>query len=148
MAYSYKYDEEEKTVKPRKLQTNRNAIKLILLNIITLGIYGIIFFIPFSNDIDKIAARHDGTKTPNYLFAFLLSLFTFQIVLLIWHYNIADRIDAALTERNIPYNFGTGTFWTWMFFGSFILIGPCVYYFKLCKAMNLLCEDYNKKLDA
>ena len=29
--------------------------------------------------------------------------------------------------------------------GSFIFVGPFVYIHKLCKAMNLLSEDYNVK---
>ena len=45
--YPYGYDDEEKEYTPPKLQTNRKMWKLMLLNILTLGIYGIIFFIPF-----------------------------------------------------------------------------------------------------
>jgi hypothetical protein len=41
--------------------------------------------------------------------------------------------------------FGTSSFWGWYFLGSFIFIGPFVYFHKLCTAMNLLCEDYNAK---
>jgi hypothetical protein len=39
--------------------------KLILLNVLTLGIYSIIFFIPFSFDLDKIAPKSDRSKTMN-----------------------------------------------------------------------------------
>ena len=79
----------------------------------------------------------------NYLWAYILSIFTFAIVIDIWHYQIAARIEEALEARKIDYEFGTGDFWKWYIFGSFILVGPFVYYYKLCKAMNLLCEDYN-----
>ena len=143
MAYKYAYDCEEKEYTPPKLITNRSMWKLMIFNYLTLGIYGIIFFIPFSFDIDKIAPTSDRSKTMNYLFAYVLSLLTFSIVLDIWYYQIAKRISEALEQRNIDYEFGTEDFWGWFFFGSFILIGPFVYFHKLCKAMNLLCEHYN-----
>jgi hypothetical protein len=56
-------------------------------------------------------------------------------------------VDEALSERDIDYNFGTGDFWKWFILGSLIYIGPFVYFHKLCKAMNLICEDYNQKAD-
>ncbi len=143
MAYKYHYDDEEKEYKPPKLQTNRSMWKLMILTILTLGIYSIFFFIPFSFDLDKIAPKSDHSKTMNYLFAYILSLFTFSIVLIIWHHLIAERVEEALVKRNINYKFGTNTFWGWYFFGSFILVGPFIYFHKLCKAMNLLCEHYN-----
>ena len=144
MAYKYTYDDEEKEYKAPKLQTNRSMWKLEILNILTLGIYSIIFFIPFSFDIDKIAPKRDHSKTFNYLFAYILALITGNIALLIWHYHMASRIEEALSKRGIPYEFSTSDFGGWYFFGSFILVGAFVYFHKLCKAMNLLCEHYNE----
>lgn len=135
MPYKYSYDYEEKPYTPPKLQTNRSMWKRILLNIVTLGIYSIFFFIPFSMDPDRIAPKRDHTKTTNYLPAYIVSLFTFQIVLLCWHDQIADRVDEALTKRHILYDFGTDTFWGWYFFVSFILVGPFIYFHKLCTAI-------------
>ena len=144
MAYKYNYDYEEKEYKPEKLKTNRKMWKLMLFSILTLGLYTIVFFIPFSFDIDKVAPRRDGNRTMNFVFAYILALFTFNIVMDVWHYQIADRVEEALSKRNITYDFGTGDFWGWFVFGSLILVGPFVYFHKLCKAMNLLCESYNE----
>ncbi len=148
MAYRYPYDEEEKKYTPPKLATDRSMWKLMILSILTLGIYGIIFFIPFSFDIDKIAPKSDHTKTPNFLFAYIFSIFTFNIVLDIWQYQMAGRIEEALGERNISCSFSKNDFWLWFILGSFILVGPFVYFHKLCKAMNLLCENYNENQTA
>ena len=145
MAYHYSYDDEEVKYQPPKLQTNRNMWKLMILNILTLGIYSIFFFIPFSFDLDKVDPKREREKTMNFLLAFVLSLFTFSIVITVWHYHIAGRIEEALRRRNINYDFDTGDFWKWYFFGSFILIGSFVYFHKLCTAMNLLCQSYNEK---
>jgi magnesium-transporting ATPase (P-type) len=144
MAYKYSYDREENEYRPPKLKTNRNMWKLMILNILTLGIYGIIFFIPFSFDIDKISPKEDRSKTFNYLFAYILSIFTLSIVLLFWHHQMAARLEEAIDKRKIEYDFSTSDFWMWYILGSFILIGPFVYFHKLCKAMNLLCESYNE----
>ncbi len=146
MAYKYSYDYEEKEYREPELQTNRSMLKLMILNLLTLGIYSILFFIPFSFDLDKVAPKSDRSKTMNFLSAYILAFFTFSIVLVIWHYEIAKRVEEALSKRQIDYTFTTGTFWKWFFFGSFILVGPFVYFHKLCRAMNLLCEDYNKSL--
>ena len=147
MAYKYQYDpdSEARAYQAPKLQTDRSMWKLMLLNILTLGIYGIIFFVPFSFDLDKIAPKKDRSRTMNYLFAYIFSLFTMSIVMLVWHHHIATRVEEALSERSIPYNFSTSDLWAWYIFGSFILVGPFIYMHKLCKAMNLLCEHYNQK---
>ena len=143
MSYKYSYDYEEKPYVAPKLKTNRNVWKFILLSILTLGIYEIMFFIPLSFDLDKVSPARDRSKTMNYLTAWILSLFTFRIVLYIWQYMFASKVTDALGERGIEYNFGTRDFWIWFVLGSLILVGPFVYIHKLCTAMNLLCESYN-----
>ena len=143
MPYPYTYT-DEKEYKAPQLKTDRSMWKLMILNILTLGIYSIFFFIPFSFDLDKVAPKSDRSKTMNYLFAFIVAYFTFSVVILIWHYQIAERVNEALTERNIDYEFDTGAFWGWYFFGFLILIGPFIYFHKLCTAMNLLCAHYNE----
>ena len=145
MAYKYSYDYEEKKYEPPKLQTNRSVWKLMILNILTLGIYSIFFFVPLSFDLDKVDPKREREKTMNFLLAYVLSIFTFSIVITIWHYHIASRIEEALSRRNIDYDFSTSDFWKWYLFGSLIIVGPFVYLNKLCNAMNLLCQSYNEK---
>ena len=146
MAYRYPYDDEEKAYVPPKLKTDRSMWKLIIFSILTLGIYSIVFFIPFSFDLDKIAPKPDRSKTMNFLFVYILSIFTASIAMVCWHYQIAQREEEAMEKRDIRYNFGTNDFWTFGVFGAlFFGLGEFVYYHKLCRAMNLLCADYNEK---
>ena len=145
MPYPYSYDDEARNYKPRKLTTNRNMWKLMILNILTLGVYSVFFFTPLADELDKISPKKDRSKTMSFFAAYVLAFFTASIVMTYWHYQIADRIDDALSECGIPMDFGTGDFWGWYFFGSLILVGPFIYFHKLCKAMNALCEDYNRK---
>ena len=55
-----------------QLKTSRNAIKTILLTILTLGIYSIVLYSKMSSEINLAASRYDGKKTMN--FALLFSL--------------------------------------------------------------------------
>ena len=128
----------------KQLKTNRGLLKLILLSIITLGIYGIVVMSGVSTDINIVASRYDGRKTMHFcLVLFIFSWLTCGIVPLVWYHRISDRIGTELARRGIDYNFGAGTFWGWGFFGVLILVGPFIYTYKLLKSMNLLCADYN-----
>ncbi len=129
-----------------KLKTNRGLIKLILLSIITFGIYPLVVMSSISSDINVIASRYDGKKTMHYcLLVFIFTGLTFGIAPLVWYHRISKRIGNELTRRGISYSFGAGSFWGWNILGALIGIGPLVYTHKLFKAMNLLCADYNAK---
>ena len=129
-----------------KLKTNRGLLKLILLGIITFGIYPIVFYSNLSTDINLIASRYDGKKTMHYcLLLFLVGPITMGIAAFVWSHRLCARMGNELRRRGIAYKFGAGTFWGWNILGSLIGIGPFIFLHKLCKAMNLLCEDYNAR---
>ena len=133
-------------VPARKLKTNRGLIKLILLSLITFGIYPLVVMSGISSDINVIASRYDGKKTMHFcLLAFIFTGLTFGIAPIVWYHRISKRIGNELNRRGIGYSFGAGSFWGWSVLGSLIGIGPLVYTHKLFKAMNLLCADYNAK---
>lgn len=124
-------------------KTNYGMLKLILLSMITFGIYGLVVFSNMSTDINVIAAKYDGKKTMHYcLLVFVFSWLTLGIAPLVWYHRLSARIGKELTRRGIAYRFGAGSFWGWTLLGSLIFVGPFVYLHKLCKAMNLLGEDY------
>lgn len=128
----------------KKLKTNRGLIKLILLSIITFGIYPLVVMSSISTDINVIASRYDGKKTMHYcLLVFIFTGLTFGIAPLVWYHRISKRIGNELNRRGISYSFGAGSFWGWNILGALIGIGPLVYTHKLFKAMNKLCADYN-----
>ena len=127
------------------LKTNRGLLKTILLGIITFGIYPIVVMSGISTDINLIAGRYDGKRTMHYcLVLFIFSWLTFGIVPLVWFHKISARIGNELIRRRIPYSFGAGSYWGWVILGSLIAVGPMVYLYKLCHAMNLLCADFNQ----
>jgi len=127
-----------------QLATNRSLLKYILLSIIAFGIYGIVVMSAVSTDINTIAGRYDGKKTMHYcLVLFIFSWLTMGIASFVWFHKISNRIGAELTRRRIAYSFSAGTFWGWGILGSFIIVGPFVYFHKLLQSMNLLSENYN-----
>ena len=127
-----------------QLKTNRGLIKLILLSLLTFGIYGLVVMSSVSTDINTIATRYDGKKTTHYLLmTFVFSWLTFGIVPLVWYTKISSRIGGELQRRGIDYSFGGGQFWLFGVLLSCVVFGPFVYYHKLFKSMNLLSEHYN-----
>lgn len=128
------------------LKTNRGMVKFILLNLITLGIYSLVAYTSIGNDVNQIVSRYDGKRTMHFcLLVFLIAPITLGIASVVWFHRISNRIGDELLRRGLPYRFGAGSFWGWNIFGSLILIGPLVYLHKLCKAMNILCSDYNAR---
>lgn len=102
----------------RQLNTRRGLLKLILLSIITFGIYPFVFFSGISEDINLIASRFDGKKTMHYcLMAFIIGPLTFGIGFIVWFHNLSSRMGNELARRGIAYSFGAsdycgyGTFW-------------------------------------
>ena len=128
------------------LQTNRGMLKTILLSILTFGIYSIVVYSGISSDINTIASRYDGRKTMHYcLLLFLVMPITGGIAAFIWSHRLCARMGNELRRRGIAYSFGAGSFWGWNILGSAFGIGPFIFLHKLCKAMNLLCADYNAR---
>lgn len=127
-----------------QLKTNRSFIKVILLSLITFGIYGMVTYASISNDLNVIASRYDGKKTMNYwLLIFVITPITLGIGAIVWMHKISARMGAELKRRNIDMKFGAGTFWGWNVLGAFIIVGPIIYMVKFFKAINALAADYN-----
>ena len=132
-------------VPAKKMSTSRGFWKLLLLTPLTIGIYPLIFWCSLSGDLNQIASRYDGKSTMNALLMAILTPFTLGILYFVWFHRLSNRIGAELTRRGISYGFSASTFWIWDVLLTCIAIGPFVFIAKLCKALNLLSEDYNQK---
>ena len=127
-----------------QIPTNRSMLKLVLLGILTLGIYPLVINSKMSENINTIASKYDGKKTMHYcLLFFLVAPITLGIGLFVWNHRFANRIGAELERRHLSYAFSARTFWLWNILGILIIVGPFVYTHKLCTAMNMLAADYN-----
>ena len=128
----------------RQLRTNRSLLKLILLSLITFGIYGLVVMCHISSEINEVASRYDGKKTMHFaLVVFVFSWLTMGIVPIVWQHKISNRIGDELQRRNQDYKFSAKDFWLWGVLGALIIVGPFVYCHKFLKSMNLINADYN-----
>lgn len=135
---------EASTAPVGQLKTNRGLLKLFLLSIITFGLYPIFFYASIGNDVNVICSRYDGKKTMNYwLLCFLVGPLTLGIGYIVWIHKLSNRIGTEMARRGLPHRISAGTYWLWTFLGAFIGVGPFIYIYKLCKAMNTLSKHYN-----
>ena len=134
-------------VKPAlQLPTNRGLLKMILLGLITFGIYPIVVYSKISEEINLVASPHDGKHTNHYcLMYFIFSWLTLGIAPFVWIHRICNRMGGELQRRGLGYRFGAIDFWLWGILGSLIVVGPFIFVHKFLKSMNLINEDYNQK---
>ncbi len=126
------------------LKTNRSLAKLILLSMVTFGIYAIIVYCGISESVNTVATRNDQKHTMHFaLLMFLIGPITFGIAYIVWFHKISNRIGDELRRRNIPTTFDASSYWIWNVLGSVIIIGPFIYAYKLLTSTNQLCESYN-----
>lgn len=130
----------------RQLKTDRGLLKLILLSLVTLGIYSLFFYANISNELNLLASRYDGKKTMSYwLLLFIIGPITLGIGYIVWMHKLCARMGDELRRRGIHYQFDAGTYWLWHVLGSLIIVGPFIFLHKLCTAANLLAADYNRR---
>lgn len=128
------------------LRTNRGLLKILLFNLITLGIYQIVVEDHISDELNMLVTRYDARRTMRFGWIFFIfSWLTLGIAPIVWYHRTSDRMNFELRRRNIAYGFGAGDFWLWAVLGSLILVGPFIYIHKRMKAMNLINADYNQK---
>ncbi|MFI3200120.1 MAG: DUF4234 domain-containing protein [Eubacteriales bacterium] len=128
-----------------RLKTDRSMWKLILLSMITFGIYAIVAYCEMVNSMNTIATKYDGKNTMHYLLAIIVSSFTCGIYGMIWCHGYCNRMGEELQRRGINYQFNANTFWLWGILGGCIIVGPFVFLHKQIEAMNLLSRDFNEK---
>jgi hypothetical protein len=98
----------------------RSLMKLILLSLITCGIYGIFFWWGYINDINDVCVC-DGKKSPNYLIVTILTFLTCGIYYLFWLYNQGERLKIIAPDYGLEFKQGGGSV-VWMYLaGSFVL---------------------------
>ncbi len=69
---------------------NRNIVACVILSIVTIGIYGIYWFIKMTDDSNALAPKNATTSGGK---AFLLSLITCGIYGIYWNYKLGLKVD-------------------------------------------------------
>ena len=101
----------------------KDWLKILLLSIVTCGIYGIVFFYQYGEDTNKVCAG-DGKNTMNYLLALLLSAVTCGIFGLVWLYQVFARLEPCTKKAQSPI------------VSVLILCVPVYSFYYMCDVMN------------
>lgn len=123
---------------------HRSLLKLILLSIITCGIYGIIFWYSYSDDMNRVC-QGDGKHTQNFIIVILLNFITCGIYGLIWYYGLGNRLSENAPRYGVSFQENGTTILLWIVVGSLLCgVGTFVAMHILIKNMNILGERYNQ----
>lgn len=120
----------------------RSLAVLILLSLVTCGIYAIVFFYQYTEDVNKIC-HGDGKSSMSYILVCLLSVITCGIYWFYWLYQQANRLYCAAPRYRMNFQEDGGTVLLWYLLGSFIIVGPFIALHILIKNMNAIAPVYN-----
>lgn len=95
----------EATPPPVPAIRHRNVALYTILTIVTLGLFGIYWFVTLTNDANTISCHPEKMGGVS---SFLLVLVTCGIWSFVWAYNLGNEIDEAKTLRGIPPSGNTG----------------------------------------
>ncbi len=126
------------------LTTDYSLLTVLLLSMVAFGIYGIYKYYHLTEEVNTVCSPHDGKKSMNYiLLALIVSPLTGGIGMIVWLYNISNRIETECKRRNLSVDLSSNDFWLWYVLGSLIIVGPFIFLNKLFKAVNAMNESYN-----
>ena len=120
----------------------RNFVTLILLSIVTCGIYTYYFIYTATRDINTMVGDDGHNVDPTT--ALLLSIFTCGIYTLYWYYSQGNRMKALADRNNIACQENGTTYLLWMVIGSLLCgVGYYIGMYMFVKNLNILAEAYN-----
>ena len=127
-----------------RLTDNRGLISLILLTIVTCGIYYYYYIYKMAHDIN-IACAGDGQETGGLVQFLLLSIITCGIYSLYWEYKLGNRLALNAPRYGLTIQENGTTVLMWRLFGMLICgIGSWYGVYLLLKNANLICNAYNR----
>jgi len=127
------------------VQNNRSLLKLILLSIVTCGIYDLFFIHTLARDVNIICGA-DGKNTPGLLKLWLFSILTCGIYAYIWYYNLGNRLAESAPRYGLTFAENGTSVLMWMLFGSLLCgIGPFIALNIIIKNTNQLATAYLTK---
>ncbi|MDR2435117.1 MAG: DUF4234 domain-containing protein [Treponema sp.] len=122
----------------------RGLAGLVLLSIITLGIYGLYWIFKLAKDVNTIC-EGDGKKTGGLLKVLLLGIITLGIYDMVWLYMLGDRLQDNAPKYGLAFKESGGMVLLWYVLGAFIVVGPFIALYIIIKNTNALAEKYNKQ---
>lgn len=115
-----------------------SGVKFWLLNILTLGIYGMVVWYRMTKNLNAMADKAGEKQISGYITALLLGIITCDIYLIIWmfkFYGLANRLNKKANAGVAP----SGTFV--MFLMGLI---PIYSFFWMANMNNQLADAYER----
>ena len=131
-------------VTSHKMVSNRALWKMILLGLITLGIYPVIAKDKMIHELNIAAFKHDGLITLSPVALTPLFALTFFIYYFVYNHQYVARLRTELRYRGIFYSVGPAHFWLLNVLFGFTIVCPLIYSHKVIKAHNLINDHYNR----
>ena len=126
------------------LKTDRSLIIMLLLSVVTCGIYWYIFVYQLAKDVNT-ACEGDGEETPGLLILILLSIITCGIYSFIWYYKLGNRLANNASRYGFSVTENGTTVLLWMLIGQLMCgIGPIIAWNIIINNTNLVCTGYNR----
>lgn len=143
-------DQGEKNIIKTEFKENRNALIIMLLSILTCGIYSVYYYSTVIRDVNYIC-EEDGKTTPGVVKFILLSMITAGIYGIYWNYKVCMRTEnyqnTHWEETGItikPALSGTA-YILWTLLGSLLFgAGPIIAFCLFTRNMNNISKIYNK----
>lgn len=115
---------------------------VLLLSIVTCGIYYYVYLYQMTRDLNTMAGNDDKHVDP--ALAVVLSLVTCGIYSYWWYYQMGNRMQNMGRANNITVEESGTTYLLWILLGSLICgIGPLIGMYLFIKNFNNLAFAYN-----
>lgn len=85
------------------IQQDRNYLKIVLLSLVTCGIYWFYYIYEIARDTNALC-RGDGEETPGLASYFFLSLVTCGVYAYYWYYKLGDRLHKNAPRYNLQFS--------------------------------------------
>lgn len=127
------------------IKDDRSFLKLLLLSIITLGIYEIWYLHHWTKDINTLC-KDDGKNNEGVLLYILFTLVTCGLFPIFWWFKAADRLARAAVRESVAVDISGGKVLGFCILGMFTW-GIFIWYaqYLVMRATNDLATDYNSK---
>ena len=129
----------------RPMKDDRSFLKLLLLSIITLGIYEFWHLHHWTKDINTLC-KDDGKNNEGVLLYILFTLLTCGLFPVFWWFKAADRLARAAVRESVAVDISGGKVLALCIVGMFTW-GIFIWYaqYLVMQATNDLATDYNSK---
>ena len=129
-----------------RINNERSIWPVLILSVITLGIYPIWYYHKIVQDVNLIC-EEDGKRSPGVLVWLVLTLLTCGIYNMLWWCNMHDRLRATAKTKGVTIEQTTSGLML-LFIGAYFVMGilTWVALHKFLSTLNDMATAYNREI--